>query len=100
MSNSDNEIFIYAIRDEDSVKGFLLVASDRDVDVENSKAEKAEVYHIHSIKNKPYNYTLNNKATTVRLDEFMSVVDDELYEFNPKSRAITFDKKGYDNLIG
>lgn len=96
----DKGIFIYAVRDEDSMQGFILVASESDIDVENSKAEKVGVYHIHSIKNKAYNYTVNKKITNVRLDEFMSVVDDDLYEFNEKTRTLVFDKKGYDNLIG
>lgn len=96
----DKGIYIYAVRDEDSMQGFILVASESDIDVENSKAEKVGVYHIHSIKNKAYNYTVNKKITNVRLDEFMSVVDDDLYEFNEKTRTLVFDKKGYDNLIG
>lgn len=97
---SDNGIFIYAVRDEDSAKGFILVASEEEIDVENSKADKAPVFHIHSVKNKNYSYTVNKKSTNVCLNEFMSVVDDELYEYNEKTRTITFDKKGYDNLIG
>ncbi|EAS02069.2 WGR domain protein (macronuclear) [Tetrahymena thermophila SB210] len=97
---ADKGIFIYAVRDEDSMQGFILVASEVDIDVENSKAEKVGVYHIHSVKNKPYNYTVNKKLTNVRLDEFMSVVDEDLYEFNEKNRTLVFDKKGYDNLIG
>ncbi|KAL4491479.1 hypothetical protein ABPG72_008135 [Tetrahymena utriculariae] len=97
---ADKGIYIYAVRDEDSMQGFILVASEVDIDVENSKAEKVGVYHIHSVKNKPYNYTVNKKLTNVKLDEFMSVVDEDLYEFNEKNRTLVFERKGYDNLIG
>jgi len=95
---SQNKIFIYALRDEESDKGFVLAAADDEIDLEKIKTDKVGVFNFNSVKGKPYSYTIDKKATKVKVDLLISLVDSDYFTYTEKTRTLVFSKKNYESV--
>lgn len=95
---SQNKIFIYALRDEESDKGFVLAGTDDEIDLEKIKTDKVGVFNVNSVKGKPYSFTLDKKATKVKVDSLISLVDSDFFTYTDKTRTLVFSKKNYESV--
>lgn len=93
---SQDNIFLYSLRDESNDEGFVLVASDKEIDVEKVKTDKVPVFHLETTNGKGSCFLLEKKASKVKLDLIVSLIDSSLFKYASKTRIATFTKKNYD----
>jgi hypothetical protein len=62
---------IYAVADDSSTHGFILVGSKIEIDLNGRKKGPFSVYQLIAEKNKPTNFSLGTKAINVAKDKII-----------------------------